>query len=208
MDVRVDYKESWVPKNWYFWTVVLEKTLESPLDFKEIKPVNPKADQPWIFIGRTDAEAKAPIFWPPDAKSLLFGKDPDAGKDWRQEERGITEDEIVGWHHRLNGHEFEQTPGDSEGQGSLLCCSSWGHRVGYDLVTEQLHHILRLPLCSKVWHTKLSLIKVLAVSPSYDGKLILPQPTFYSVYIYWILFFQVSPLNYLFMYFAQFSLIF
>ena len=102
-----DHKESWALKNWCFWTVVLEKTLESPLDCKEITPVHPKGNQPWIFIGRTDAEAETPILWPPDAKNWLIGKDPDAGKDWRQEEKGMTEDEMVGWHHRLNGHEFE-----------------------------------------------------------------------------------------------------
>ena len=106
--------------------VVLEKTLESPLDSKEIKPVNPKGNQPWTFIGRTDAEA--PILWPPDAKSWLIGKDPDAGKDWGQEEKGVTEDEMVGWHHRLNEHEFEQTLGDSEGQGSLARCSLRAHK--------------------------------------------------------------------------------
>ena len=108
--------------------MVLEKPLESFLDSKEIKPVNPKGNQPWIFIGRTDAEAEAPIFWPPDEKSQLIGKDPDAGKDWRQEEKGTTEDEMVGWQHQLNGHEFEQTLGDSERQGSLACCSPWGHK--------------------------------------------------------------------------------
>ena len=112
-----------------FWTVMLEKTLESPLDFKEIKLVNPKGNQSWIFIGRTDAEAEAPTLWPPDVKSQLIRKDSDAGKDWEQEEKGATEDEMVGWHHWLNGHEFEQTPGDSEGQGSLACCSSWDHKV-------------------------------------------------------------------------------
>ena len=105
---------------------MLEKTLESPLDSKEIKPVNPKGNQPWIVIGRTDAEA--PILWPPDVKSQLIGKDPDAEKDWSQEEKGTTEDEMVGWHHRLNGHEFEQTLGDSEGQESLVCCSPWGRK--------------------------------------------------------------------------------
>ena len=104
---ELDYKESWAPKNWCFWIVVLEKTLESPLDCKEIQPDHPKADQSLIFIGKTDAEAEAPIFWPPDEKSWLIGKDPDAGKDWRQEEMGMTEDEMVGWHHQLNGHEFE-----------------------------------------------------------------------------------------------------
>ena len=104
---ELDHEESWVPKNGCFLTVVLEKTLESPLDSKDIKPVNPKGNQSWIFIGRTDAEAEAPIVWPPDAKSWLIWKDPDAEKDWRQEEKGTTEDEMVGWHHRLNGHEFE-----------------------------------------------------------------------------------------------------
>ena len=104
---ELDYKESWVPKNWCFWTVVLEKTLESPLDSKEIQPVHPKRNQSWIFIGRTDAEAKSPILWPPDGKNWLIWKDPDAGKDWRWEEKGMTEEEMVGWHHRLNGLEFE-----------------------------------------------------------------------------------------------------
>ena len=111
-------------KNWRFWTVVLEKTLESLLDCKEIKPINPKGNQSWIFIGRTDAEAEAAILWPHDAKDWLTGKDPDARKDWRQE-KGTTEDEMVGWHHLLNGHEFEQAPGVGDGQGSLACCSPW-----------------------------------------------------------------------------------
>ena len=104
---ELDYKESWVLKNWCFWTVVLEKTLESPLDCREIRSVHPKGDQSWIFIGRTDVEAETPILWPPDVKSWLICKDPYAGKDWGQEEKGTTEDEMVGWHHRLNGHEFE-----------------------------------------------------------------------------------------------------
>ena len=121
---ELDHKESWALKNWCFWTVV-EKTLESSLDWKEIKPVNPKGDQSWIFIGRTDDEA--PILWPPDAKNWLIGKDPDAGKDWGQEEKEVAEDETVGWHHWLNGHEFEKTLGDNEGQGSLVC-SSWGYK--------------------------------------------------------------------------------
>ena len=125
---ELDHKEGWTLKNWCFWTVVLEKALESPLDCKEIQPVNPKENQPWIYTGRTDAKADAPIFWPPDAKSLLIGKDPDAGKDWGQEEKGMTEDEMVGWHHWLNGHEFEQALGDSEGQGSMACCSSQGRK--------------------------------------------------------------------------------
>ena len=112
-------------KNWCFWTVVLVKTLKSPLDSKEIKPVNPKGNQPWISVGRTDAEAEAPMFWPPDVKRRLIGKDPDAGKDWRQEEKGMTEDEMVGWCHWLNGHEFLQAPGDGKGQESLVGCSPW-----------------------------------------------------------------------------------
>ena len=116
---ELDYKESWVLNNWCFWIVVLEKTLESLLDLKEIQPVHPKGTQSWIFIGRTDAEAEAPVLWPPDVKNWLIGKGPDAGKDWRQEEKGTTEDEMVGWHHWLNGHEF------GDGHGSLVCCSPW-----------------------------------------------------------------------------------
>ena len=104
---ELDYKESWVPKYWCFWTVVLEKTLESPLDYKEMKPVNPKGNKSWIFVGKTDAEAETPILWPPDVKNWLIGKDPDAGKDWRREEKGTTEGEMVGWHHRLDGHQFK-----------------------------------------------------------------------------------------------------
>ena len=123
-------------KNWCFQIVVLEKTLESPLDHKKIKPVNPKGNQTWTFIGKTDAEAEAPIIWSPDAKSWLIGKDPDAGKDWGQE-KGTTEDELVRQHHQLNGHEFEQTPGDSEGQGTLACCSPWVRKDWHDSVTEQ-----------------------------------------------------------------------
>jgi len=133
---ELDYKESWMLKNWCFLTVVLEKTLQSPLDCKGIKPVNPRGNQSWIFIGRTDAEAKAPILWPSDAKNWLTGKDPDGGKDWRQEEKGTTEDEMVGWHHRLNGYEFEPALGVGDGQGSLACYSPWGCRVGHDWVTE------------------------------------------------------------------------
>ena len=125
---ELDHKEGWALKNWCFRIMVLEKSLESSLDCKEIKPVNPKGSQPWIFIERTDAEAKAPIFWPLDAKDWLIGKDPDAGKDWRQEEKGTTENEMVGWHHWLNGHDFKHTLGDSEGQGSLVCCSPWDHK--------------------------------------------------------------------------------
>ena len=125
---ELDHEEGWALRNWRFWTVVLLKTLESPLDCKEIKPVNSKGNKSWILIGRTDAEAEVPILWSPDMKSLLIRKDPDAGKDWEQEDKGMTGDEMVGWHHQLNGHEFEEAPGDGEGQGSLACCSPWVHK--------------------------------------------------------------------------------
>ena len=121
---ELEHKEGWVTKNWCFWTVVLEKTLENLLDSK-MKPVNPKGNQPWTFIGRTGAEAKVPILWPPDAQSQQIGKDPDAGKDWGQEEKGMT-DEMFGFHHWLKEHRFEKTPEDSEGQGNLACYSLWG----------------------------------------------------------------------------------
>ena len=122
---ELDYKESWALKNWCFWTLVLEKILKSLLDYREIQPVHSKGNQSWIFTGRTDTEAETPILWPPDAKSWLIWKDPDAGKDWRWE-KGTTEDEMVGWHHWLNGHEFEYSLGVGDGQGSLACCSPWG----------------------------------------------------------------------------------
>ena len=122
-----------------FWTVVLEKTLESPLDCKEIQPVRPKGDQSWVFIGRTDAEAETPILWSPDKKSWLIWKDPDAGKDWGQEEKGMIEDEMVGWHYRLDGHRFGWTPGVGDGQGGLVCCCSWGHKESD--MTERLNWI-------------------------------------------------------------------
>ena len=124
---KLDHKERWAPKNWYFWTVVLEKTHESPLDNKEIKLVSPKGSQSWIFIGRTDAEAETPILWPPDAKSWLIRKDSDAGRDWGQE-KGMTEDEMAGWHHQLYGQEFGWTPVVGDGQGGLACCNSWGRK--------------------------------------------------------------------------------
>ena len=123
-----DCEESSAPKNWCFWTVVLEKTLESPLDCKEIQPVHPKGDQSWVFFGRTDVEAETLILWPPHAKSWLVGKDPDAGRDWGQE-KGTTEDEMAGWHHRVYGQEFEWTPGVGDGRGGLECCSPWGRKV-------------------------------------------------------------------------------
>ena len=125
---ELDHKESWALKNWCFWTVVLEKNLKSPLDCKEIKPVNPQGNQSWIFTGRNDAEAEIPILWLPEAKNWLIGKDPDTGKDCRQEEKGMTEDEMVGWYHWLNKHEFEQALGVGDGQGSLACCTPWGRK--------------------------------------------------------------------------------
>ena len=134
---ELDYKESWVPKNWCFWTVVLETTLESPLDCREIQPVHPKGDQSWVFIGRTDVEAETPILWQPDAKSWLIWKDPDSGKDWGWEEKGTTEDAMGGWHHWLDGHGFGWTPGVGDGQGGLACCGSWGRKESD--TTEQLN---------------------------------------------------------------------
>ena len=134
---ELEYKESWMLKNWCFWAVLLEKTLESPLDCKEIQPVNPKENQSCIFIGKTDPEAKTSLLWPPDVKNWLIGKDPDAGKDWKEKEKGTTEDEMVGWHHLLDGHEFEQAPGVGDGQGSLVCYSLWHHKESD--TTEQLN---------------------------------------------------------------------
>ena len=148
---ELDHKEGWALENWCFWIAVLEKTLESPC--KEIKPVNPKGNQPGIIIGRTDAEAEVPILWPPDAKSWLTGKDPDARIDWRQE-KWATEDKMAGWHHQLNGHEFEQTLGDSEGQGSLACCSPWGHKESDTLgdTTTTLHSMEHTEECTTRTH--------------------------------------------------------
>ena len=140
---KLDYKESWVQKNWCFWTVVLEKTLESPLDCKEIQPVHPKGNQSWVFIRRTDAEAEAPILGPPDVKNWLIGKDPDAGKDWRQQ-KGTAEDEMVGWHHRLDGHEFEQALGVGDGQGAWCAAV---HGVAKSLAWLNNWTELNIPLC-------------------------------------------------------------
>ena len=133
---ELDHKEGWELKNWGFQTVVLEKTLKSPLDSEEVKPVNSKGNQSWIFIGRTDVEAEAPILWSPDVKNWLIGKDCDAGKDWKQH-KGTIKDEIVGWHHQVNGHKFEQILGVGDGQGSLACCSPWGSKESD--TTEQLN---------------------------------------------------------------------
>ena len=161
---ELDCKESWVPKNWCFWTVALEKTLESPWDCKEIKPVNLKGNLSWIFIGRTDAEAETPILWPPDVKNWLIGKDPGVGKDWRREEKEKTEDEMVRWHHWLDGHEFEQALGVGDGQGSLACCSPWGCKVLN--MTEQLNWIpfLHLTPCLSFRHS--FLFCALSLQPS------------------------------------------
>ena len=123
---KLNYKVSWARKNWFFWPVLLEKILESPLDYKEIQSVHPKGNQSWIFIGQTDVEAETPILWPPDVKSWLIWKDPDAGKVWRREGKGTTKDEMAGWYHQLNGHGFGWTPGVGDGQGGLACCSPWG----------------------------------------------------------------------------------
>ena len=123
---ELDYKESWVPKNWCFGTVLLEKTLQSASDCKETQLIHPKGNPSWIFTGRTDVEAETPIIWTPDSKNSLTGKRPDAGIDWRWEEEGMTEDEMTGWHHQLNGHEFEQIPETGDGQGGPVCCSPWG----------------------------------------------------------------------------------
>ena len=125
---ELDCEEGWVPKNWCLWTAVLEKTLESPLDCKEIQLVHPKGDQSWVFIGRTDAEAETPILWPPHVNSWLIGKDPDAGRDWGQEQKGTMDDEMAGLHHWLDAHEFGWTLGFGYGQGGLVCCDSWGHK--------------------------------------------------------------------------------
>ena len=144
---ELDYKESWAPKNWCIWTVVLEKTLESPLNCK-VKPVHMKGNQSWIFIGRTGAEAETPVLWPPDSKSWLIGKDPDAGNDWRQEKKGTTEDEMVGWHHWLDGRESEWTLGVSDGQGGLVCCDSWGRKES--VTTERLNWAEDVLECMRV----------------------------------------------------------
>ena len=167
---ELDYKESWVLKNWCFWTVELEKTLKSPLDCKEIQPVHPKGDQSWVFFGRTDAEAETPILWPPDVKNWLIGKDPDVGKDWRQEEKGITEDEMVEWHHRLDGHEFESTPGVGDGQEGLACGDSWGCKES--ATTEQLNWNKLIRLDSIKYHiTLFFLMEISWLSTIYVRKL-------------------------------------
>ena len=152
---ELDHKEGWSSKNWCFWTVVLEKTLESPLDCKEIQPVHPKGNWSWIFIARTDAEAETPILWPPDAKTWLTGKDPDAGRDWGQEEKGMTGDEMVRCHHWLDGHESERSPGVGDGQGGLVLWSPWGHRESD--TTERLNWTELASKCSSLWSPPIKL---------------------------------------------------
>ena len=141
---ELDCEESWALKNWCFWTVVLEKTLESPLDCKKFQPVHSEGDEPWDFFGRNDAKAETPVLWPSHAKSWLIGKDSDAGGDWGQEEKGTTEDEMAGWHHQLDGRESERTPGVGDGQGGLACCSPWdckesdtAEQLNWTTLTEQ-----------------------------------------------------------------------
>ena len=144
----MDHKEGWASKSLWFWTVVLKKILESPLDWKEIKSVNPKVNQSWIFTGRTDAEGEAPILWPPYVKNWLIGKDPDAGKDWSQMEKGTTEDKMVGWYHQPYKHEFGWTPGVGDGQGSLAYCNPWGHK---ELYTTEWLNWTELGLAPGTW---------------------------------------------------------
>ena len=148
---ELDCEEGWAAKNWCFWTGVLEKTLESPLDCKEIQPVHSEGDQPWDFFGRNDAKAETPVLWPPHAKCWLIGKDSDAGRDWGQEEKGMTEDEMAGWYHWLDGHESEWTPGVGDGQGGLACRDSWGYKESD--TTERLiwsdHFVLRVAFSYK-----------------------------------------------------------
>ena len=158
-----DYKENWAPKNWCFWTVVLEKTLESPMDCKEGQPVHPKGNQSWIFIGRTDVETETPKLWPPDAKNWFIWKDPDPGKEWTRVEKGMTEDEMVGWHHKLNAHEFEYSPGVGDGQWGLVCCSPWGLKE-LD-TTERMNWTQLQDLKSPLLITILSRISTLVPQP-------------------------------------------
>ena len=165
---ELDCEVSWAPKNWCFWSVVLEKTLESPLDCKEIQPVHPKGDQSWVFLGRNDAKAETPVLWPPDAESWRIGKDSDAGRDWGQEEKGTTEDEMAGWHHQLDGCEFEWTLGVGDGQGGLACCDSWS-RKELD-TTERLNWTELNIWLLLIWNKKILIL------PKWRG----PWPTHYS----------------------------
>ena len=177
---ELDCEEGWAPKNWCFWTVVLAKTLESPLDCKEIQPVHPKGAQSWVFIGRTDAKAETPVLWPPDAKSWLIGKDSDAGRDWRQEEKGTTEDEMAGWHHWLDGRESGWTPGVGDRQGGLACCDSWGCKesdmterlIWSDLMVKMLSRLYSGDLFTIYTYTRFLNLKLyLKITPEINIKL-------------------------------------
>ena len=161
----LDCEEGWAPKNWCFWTVMLEMALESPLDCKEIPPVHSEGDQPWDFFGRNDAKAETPVLWLPHAKSWLIGKDSDAGRDLGQEEKGMTEDEMAGWHHWLNGHESEWTPGVGDGQGGLECCDSWGCKESD--TTERLTWSDLIITFIKRYLTFLLLAMLMSISSSY-----------------------------------------
>ena len=152
---ELDCEESLALKNWCFWTVVLEKTLESPLDCKEIQPVHSKGDQSWVFIGRTDVETETTIFWPPDMMSWLIWEDPDAGTDRGQEEKGTTEDEVVGWHHRLNGHGFEYSLGLGDGQRGLTCCGSWGCKESYMIERQNWSELRVIVEKSGSWESEM-----------------------------------------------------
>ena len=175
--LELDCEESWALKNCCFWTVVLEKTLESPLDCKEIQPVHSKGDQSWVFIGRIDAKAEIAVLWPPHAKSWLIWKDPDAGRDWGQEEKWMTEDEMAGWHHRLDGHEFEWTLGVGDGQGGLACCDSWGRKESD--MTERLNWLTELTDFLKVQcglRTKTLNALILPPLPGYMSSIVTSFP--------------------------------
>ena len=182
---ELDCKESWAPKNSCFWTVVLEKTLESPLDSKEIQPVHPKGDQSWVFIGRTDAEAETPIFWPPDAKSWHIWKDPDSGKDWGQEEKEMTEDEMVEWHHQLDGHGFGWTPGVGDGQGGLVCHGSWSCKESD--ATERLNWT-EMDFTESIYLFSQVFSGISRVFLIYNIKLFANSDSFISSFPIWMLF--------------------
>ena len=181
MDVRVGLWRRLSAKEWCFWTVVLEKTLESPLDCKEIQAVHSEGDQPWVLFGRNDAEAETEILWPPHAKSWLIGKDSDAGKNWGQEEKGTTEDEMVGWHHWLDGNESEWTPGVDDGQGGLASCDSWGCRVGHDWATELNWTESNRCLFSVIWNVVFYLVG--EFPPCHESETTIPRS--YHHYPHW-----------------------
>ena len=191
---ELNHKEGWVLNNWPFWTVILQNTFESPLDCRKIKPINPKGNQSWIFIGRTDAETEAPILWSPSVKSWLIGKDSDARRDWGQEEKGTTEDEMAGWHHWLNGRESEWTPGVGDGQGGLACFNSWGHKESdtterlnwTELILFQiispfrlLHNIEQSSLCHTVSPCWLFIVNIAVCTWPSPNSLTILSPSFF-----------------------------